>query len=265
MIVGVDHLALSCDDVDAAGVLLRASGYREAFVERDLPNSEVKGPFVHELHATHSIAYYEADGGTPVELTNYGGPVSDAPAHYSALVAAPTGESAAGDGWGAVWEAAGYGRAAAYEWPGLGATVWAVEDAGAPAVRAVLSPAHDVDRATGFWRDAVGLRLAAEGSTENRRWARVELAGPVPGWGLGLVVAEGAPRPDARLDDRGFACLGLLCTSLERDGARLLAGGAVETSGRFDVTVHGRPLAVAFFRGPDGELIELIEVRRNVG
>jgi len=264
MIVGVDHLALSCDDVDAAGAVLRRAGFREAFVERGLPNAAVKGLFVHELHPAHSIGYYEAGGGTPLELTHYGGPVAARPAHYVPLLAAPPGGQAEDGDWSGVWAAAGYGAAGAYAWPELGATVWALSSSGPPAVRAVLSPAADLGRAVAFWT-AVGCRPVAEGAADGRGWARLAFGAPLPAWKLELVVAEGDPRSDSCLDDRGFPCLAFLCTSLERDGETLVAAGALETSGRFDVTVNGRALAVAFFRGPEGELLELVDVRRDVG
>lgn len=268
MIVGADHLALSCDDVAAAGAVLERYGYRAAFVEDRLPNADVTRGFVAAFHPTHSIAYYEAGAGTPLELTNYGGPVTGRPARYQALVARPPG-SEEGDGgpWEAVWRASGVVSPRAVSWPGLGTTVWAdaAGDTGeAPAVRTVLCPVPDLPRAAAFWRDGVGCRPTGGGRADDgRAWERLAVAPPFASWALDLVLAEAADPGPARLDDRGFPCVALLCTSLVRDGQRLLAAGATETSGRFEVTVNGRPLAVAFFRAPGGELVELIEFRKD--
>jgi catechol 2,3-dioxygenase-like lactoylglutathione lyase family enzyme len=266
MIVGVDHLALSCKDVDVAGPILQRSGYRAAFVERALPNASVKEPLVHAFHPAHAIAYYDLPEGTPLELTNYGGPVVSRPSRYHALVdAPPAGATPVDDeSWTSIWKAVGCDDPSAFAWPGLNATVWSGADAaGAPSVRMVLCPVDDVERAASFWETALNARIEARGTADDgSRWVRVKFAAPVKRWRLDVVLAEGDVPKESKLDDAGFPCLALLCTSLARDTQRLARAGAT-TTGTFDVGVNGRDLAVAFFRGPDGELLELIEVRKD--
>jgi hypothetical protein len=99
---------------------------------------------------------------------------------------------------------------------------------------------------------------------DGRRWSRLAIRAPVPNWSLTLILVEGAPLIDTPLlDAPGFPCLALLSSALDRDGERLQQAGASDSTGEFQVEVNGKPLRVAVYRAPGGELIELIEIHRG--
>ena len=57
MILGVEHIALSCENVDNSSEVLRKSGYDVTFVEKDVPNNKAKESFLKLYTPVHSIGY----------------------------------------------------------------------------------------------------------------------------------------------------------------------------------------------------------------
>lgn len=269
MILGADHVALSCEDVASASGVLAQAGYRARFLERDLPNPPAKRAFLGAYHPRHSLAYCEGPGGAALELTEHGGALPDAASPYQVLLGAAPPETRAVDmadsPWVCVWqEAFGCRRPRAALWSPLRAQFWHDSDAGGAAtgVRALLVPVADVARAQEFWLSAMGCGLVAEGRSEAGPWVRVAFRAPVPQWSLDVILAEGDGQPGSSLlDAAGFPCLGLLSTNVPRDSDRMRQAGAREGSGEFHVEINGKTLRIAVVRGPDGELLELIQYR----
>ncbi len=82
MILGVDHVALSCDDLRRAAQNLEREGFRLKFVEERLPNAEAKKPFLREYRPDHGLAYCQGRAGVAVELTRHGRPLTNGPGFY---------------------------------------------------------------------------------------------------------------------------------------------------------------------------------------
>jgi hypothetical protein len=82
----------------------------------------------------------------------------------------------------------------------------------------------------------------------------------VPAWCLDLVLVEMEfARPLPLIDDAGFPCLALISRRLASDKEAVLDLGAREACDEFNLEVGGRVLNILIMRGPDNELIELIE------
>jgi catechol 2,3-dioxygenase-like lactoylglutathione lyase family enzyme len=270
MILGVDHLALTCTELDAASQQLATSGFPVRFSQRDIPNFAGKAPLLAEYQPLHSMAFCEGTGTTAIELTLHGARMAPTRASYELLLSVQRSSS-----WsecpppsnaGKIWEhALGLGAVRCGTWTDSGAIFWFEPEAAAPTgVRALLVPVRDLDRTISFWKGALGLRGLTEGSTDGRRWARGRFVSPVPAWCLDVVIAEGEELPPAScLDAPGFPCLALLSTDARRDEAKLLSAGGTESTGVFEVNIDGKGLQVVVLRGPDGELVELLQVNRG--
>lgn len=269
MIVGVDHVALTCADLDGAVADLRAWGFETRFIEEDIPNPPSKRPFLGSYRDTHSIAYCGVEAGVAVELVNHG-TASGWRGPYEVMVAGrPPPSSTASDrekDWDAVWESAlGIGGVTCVTLPTTRAPLWCSDESSTQAgVRAVGLSVSDVNRSASFWSDGAGFRPSAEGEAGGRKWARLTLQAPVPSWSLDVVLVEdGGGWHSVPLDALGFSCLALLSTGIERDLARLASCGGRESSEVFDLRVGGKKLRLLLLRGPDGEPVELVEARRR--
>ncbi|KAA0205574.1 hypothetical protein EDM68_05350 [Candidatus Uhrbacteria bacterium] len=88
MIIALDHLARAVPDFDAAIASMEADGYRAKFIVRDVPNPQIKRPFLNRWSDTHSLALFVREGGLPVEILSY----DHAPCGHSALHVMPEAE-----------------------------------------------------------------------------------------------------------------------------------------------------------------------------
>jgi catechol 2,3-dioxygenase-like lactoylglutathione lyase family enzyme len=270
MIMGVDHVALTCTDLDTAAQQLSESGFRVRFSQRDIPNFAGKAPLLARYQPLHSMAFCEGTSSTAIELTLHGPERPPRRASYEVLLhAEPSGswsECESPDGIAALWrDTLGVGAVRCGAWDGSGAQFWYEPGAGAPAaVRALFVPVSDLDRSITFWKGALGLRSLTPGETDGRRWARGRFVSPVPAWCLDVVLAETAEAPQPQvLDAGGFPCLALLSTDARKDEEKLLAHGGTDSTGLFEVVIDGKGLQVLVLRGPDGELVELLQVNRG--
>jgi catechol 2,3-dioxygenase-like lactoylglutathione lyase family enzyme len=273
MILGVDHLALSCDDVRTTTQSLTEYGYRLGFLQTNMPNHELKRPFLGEYNSLHSVAYCVGKRGVALELTDHGGLLRNQDSHYQLLMGGDLGGASLweieSNSWSDTWQDA-YGckepKTAMFH--GLHAQYWfdrashGLEDSG---VRALLIPVANAEKAEHFWQRGLGCQRVSEGvSNDGTRWRRIAFRSPTAqNWSLDIILAEKRIEIKApMLDDSGFPCLAILTTSMKRDMEKLWETGVTESTGEFMVEVNGRTLKVLIFRGPDDELIELIEIQR---
>ena len=75
-----------------------------------------------------------------------------------------------------------------------------------------------------------------------------------------LVVERAATFPASKLDTVGFCCIAFIETNLPRLLTRVEEAGfdATETE---SLTVNGKPLSIAFCRGNNGEIVEIIGLK----
>src|SRR5262245_38618011 len=110
MILGADHIAVSCWDIQDASQQLDAAGYRVRFLQEAVPNRLAKQRFLAAYEPSHAIAYCQAEEGLALELTRHASPLCKAPSPYQVLLGAPLpGSLPFSDvepAWGAAWRAA---------------------------------------------------------------------------------------------------------------------------------------------------------------
>lgn len=120
-------------------------------------------------------------------------------------------------------------------------------------IDAVLLETSDVERSTVFW-----LKLGFKEKGKSELCFMTPLSKKK--LDLKLIQMPQKPRRLYHLDDDGFPCLALLTTHIERD--RLLFG--YTASDIFSLTVHHRSLDICLGRGPDGECVELIAMKKGL-
>jgi len=273
MILGVDHLALSCENLDVDGPAIVRAGFEEKFRQYLVPNSPGKRPFLVEYRPEHSVGYYQTTNSVAIELTQHGTPLKEGESGYQVLLSKPPEGYRSGERkserWKSVWKRA-YSCASPQMavWPNLQAQFWYDSSDGNDTntkVKAVLVPVPNLEEAETFWNKGLGCHSYSKSLTgEKPRWSLMGFVSPAGSWSLDVILAESSEsRSMPRLDQAGFPCLALLTTSIKRDARRIWNAGAEESTGEFQVEVNGKPLRVAVFRGPDGNLIELIEFQRQ--
>jgi len=72
MILGVDHLAMSVTDTDAASAEMQASGFQCEFVQRNVRNDVAKNELLTARSEAHDLGVFRPDsGGVAIEITNH--------------------------------------------------------------------------------------------------------------------------------------------------------------------------------------------------
>lgn len=82
MIVGFDHLSMSCIDLDTALDNLLEYGYSEIFRENKLKNEPTKKRLLKNYETSHDMAYIEHKNGFVLELTRYNSTKCNSPGNF---------------------------------------------------------------------------------------------------------------------------------------------------------------------------------------
>jgi hypothetical protein len=253
LILGVSHMTLACDDIDAGLGHLAGLGYRPEFIERDLPSPRAKASLLSAPFASHAIAYTRAAHGLPIELISYGGAPPPPAGRFVGIFDEP----------GAVVSPAataapipGRPSLAAATLPGFEPPMLATRSRKKGGLVGAVVTVADMARARRFWCEGFGLR-------EVGTWyggINLEFASPVPAWRFSISLVQGkGETPQPFLDSLGMACLSFVSSSLERDAAQLRQCGATHATCPLAMTVNGKALSVEILRGPDGEFVELLQ------
>ncbi len=72
MIINIDHIGLSSNDLSKDGTHLTALGYEKVFEEIGLENMDIKRPYLQEFTPTHNIVLYRKNDTFDIELLQHG-------------------------------------------------------------------------------------------------------------------------------------------------------------------------------------------------
>ena len=233
-----------------------------------MSNYEGKFPFLHTPSPFHSLAFFQHDHGMPLELIQYNGSFHPSTSFFQVLFDAPRPEaipSLRNDyiPWKAFWDVVLGSRSEAGRSRAFDTVLWFNERSEKRnGLQAVLVPVINVYSALKFWQEGLGFKLVERGETSpGEEWAYITFRSPVKSWSLSVILAETVSEiPQQMLDNSGFNCLALLSTSLRQDRKKIYSAGATDSTGEFDLTINRKHLKVEIFRGPEGELIELLEI-----
>lgn len=117
---------------------------------------------------------------------------------------------------------------------------------------------RDWEKSLAFYRDLLGFPVVAQGGTPDRKvWlldigdgSHIELFEPT----------DNTPKPGDDSVNDSFTHFAFRTTNLHEVIEYLQAAGVEITRGPFDVTLSPIEATVAFFNGPDGEVLELFQV-----
>ncbi|KZM49939.1 hypothetical protein [Labrenzia sp. OB1] len=268
MIVGVDHIALTCADLETGQRALDSLGLAERFADRGVANAPQKRALLSEYGPLHDIAVYDPDNGSAIELTAHdvmhrGGrngytPVLDVTVDAVTVEPAEDCESeclAAAFG-------NGFGR---FALSGLDTYCYLRPVCETSCLHAGVLTVADLDASLSFFSSGLSCKIDRQGVTGGRRWAVVKPPALMPKWRLELLLVEehGNVEEHRYLDDAGWPCLACLTTSIEVDAEKLRQASARQVGEIFDLEVNGKALRILLASGPNGELLELIEITKK--
>lgn len=120
----------------------------------------------------------------------------------------------------------------------------------------LLVKCHDLNRSLRFWKDGIGFTL----DQSDEASPVLTFRSLMPRWSTRLFLEKSdCAAEDGFLDDEGYTCLSLMTRSVADAQAHLVQYGARDFGQPFNARVGQHNLKLNFFRGPEGELFELIE------
>jgi hypothetical protein len=265
MIVGVSHIVLGSSSLEDDVHLLGGLGYDVGFVEKGLPTHPGKRPYMTGASEGQALALCYAPSGPALELIAYGsvlGPCSS-PLQLAMSAAVPpeTSEAPLDPEIAAAWRGCfGSPLSAALVRGIVTPLLFAASGEGAGTI---LHRVGDLAAARAFWSQ-LGWASPKGRADAGAGWSLLAFSSAAARWRASLLLVESAsPVREAHLDTAGFRCLSFVTTSLERDGEVLRRAGTTRSTGRMEYVINGKPLALEIFAGPDGVMIELLELVRG--
>jgi hypothetical protein len=270
MILGVEHIALSCDNLLQSIDAVKTLGYTDKFVQKDLPNDLAKTDLLRTYEPFHSIAYCQKPDSISIELTQHSEPLKQSPSFYQVHFAIKPEHCSNGIQSAllpALWQSSlDLQSPQSGIWSPFKSVVWYENALTQPASNAITSIAlqvRNLKKSYHFWTEALACRPINQGNTNGQEWSVLSIVSPVPSWSLKVVLVESqSPSKKPFLDDSGFPCLALITNNLKQDAAKALQAGGHSSANEFISSVNGKILQIQLVRGPDQELIELIEFQR---
>lgn len=268
MILGVDHVALSCFDMASSVACLERLGFVAKFSEYGLPNPREKHELLGQEEATHDIAWCRGDEGIAIELTRHGSAVSHSGAGYKVLfegTARGDGAIEDEDAWlaafGSFCESTQDEGIRSVYWSEFHSSVYWRPAAVRPRIRYIGIPAVDMAVTMGFWAQALGCRW--DTIDDSATVVRGGIVSPNPAWTQEFVVCPGEVQGVSHLDRPGFACVAFLSSNLRADLEHVSQCGPMTATSPFTLGVAGRELLIAMVRDPSGNIIELIQFEKG--
>lgn len=262
-VLGLSHL---CFGAMQAGrpAIFEELGYADKFFEPGLANPAEKKPFMATDSPGLAVRLVVQPGAASLELLRHSSPSGPGPETYVMFAGCPAALLAryprAGDDSAALALQAAFGapvHALGVEGP---ARLLAL-DAGAlgrSGVAGVLCAVPAPDASLDFWR--AGFGFSEHSRAGDSAWMRLQLASFVPGWGCQLVAYQAAGLPAGHIDDHGCACMSFITRDIVAAHAALAHCGASMVGDVFAQVVGGVRVEAFFARGPQGELVEVLQL-----
>lgn len=238
-VLGLSHLCVGCtgamDEVERA---LVGCGYAVQFTHKDLSNPQSKKGLVRTWTEAHNMRFFAAPGLPSIEILH----------HHDAVV---SGDS---NYWPHVHVPAAGGREC-NTLARFGVSLVG-ENRATSGNLLVIMACENIKSQLVFWEKAMGFTV----HYCERDSAELRFRSLSPTWciDLRLEKSEGRVEP-TYLDDTGCTCLSFLTRDIGETLKSCREFGASRIGGIFPMETGGKSVDLAFVRGPQGEIIELLQ------
>jgi hypothetical protein len=230
MLVQLDHIALTAEDLSRHDAFLQALGYECVFSYRGIPNPENKRELMGEWSDSHSLVLYKRGESIPIELIDYGYTVESHDPYKLPFEVFTSSQNCT--------------RLEGIE---KQKTTSSEESRHLFDHVCVRTPVPNESRK--FWAD-LGLTQLAE---EHLQYDSPLMDHPIT---VELQLSPITPG-SSLLDGKGFRCLAFVTNSIEEELGRLSDLGYTTTSIR-RIDLPHRSMQLAFVIGPAHEPVELV-------
>ena len=236
MILKIDHIALSSDDITRTMDVLTPLGYRQRFFETNVPNLSIKNAFLKTPCSRHDIALMEIEGGYPIEILSHQSVHPDRT--DIRLIAGPD----------PIFKSLNLENSV----PIIRRKYWNNH----LRFDTVTRPCRWLDKSVSFWES---MGFTVEEKYENR--ALLKYQSILTGSPLFMELRQSPSEASIFLDSAGFNSIAFITSSCKREKIGLTQKG-YRTTEVASLGLDGKSLDICFVQGPSKELVELIQIRK---
>jgi len=234
MIINIDHIGLSSNDLSKDGTQLAALGYEKVFEEIDIENMEVKRPYLQEFSPTHSLALYRKNDAFDIELLQHK-KNDETPGRRDKACPVPTSIPTSGEGFIFPFNKKNNNELN--------------ENA---QLDTFIIQTNDVEKSTTFFQV---LGFKPNGEIDDLQ--RLTFTALIEKTTYHILLKKTETTAKYYMDTPGFNSIALVSTNAEKEQRKLQKKGYT-TGDIGQITVNNRLLNVFFVTGPSNELIEII-------
>lgn len=264
MILGFEHVTLSCDDVEAAVTALSKFGYSPSLAPCWVENHAAKTPLLHDYQPTMHVALLDCLKRTRIEIARQSNVKEHGEGSYGIILGA-AGEVGDHDFKSTHELVCGSRLLTKIELAALPSTAVYVDGstsaaAGERGIKGVSFRTADIAASCAFWSELLGVE-PERSEAVRRRTVTLPFEAAFPRWSLDLHFFEIAASDQPQmLDDQGFTNLALIVSDLSYDRDAFIAAGAEVITGVFSIEIGGQSVLAELFRGPSGQIIEVVQI-----
>lgn len=266
-ILGVDHICTSCKDIKFTSEKFNKTQYRTIFLEYGLQSTKEKKPYLQKFTVDHDAAFLKSKNGLSIEVIDHNSELIKTMGPYKILFKHE--QSFSNEFFfdndpikKIIEEAFGFpiflDNISEFNIP-----FYSHEEPSHEGLSSVIIECKNLSNCIRFWENAIGFKIKTK-SQGKTPWCLLEFVGIVSSMTIKLLLVEtNTPKEKSYLDYSGWTCLSFMVKGMDSALKQVQKFGATDIGTPYKMEIGGNTLRLSFFRGPEGELIEFLELYNN--
>ena len=268
IILGVDHICTSCNNIKIGTERFQSLQYNTMFMEYGLQSPKEKKPYLKKFTKIHDAAFLKSNKGLAIEVIDHHSESIKMNGPYKVLLKNRNESSSnlkniKNDPIKQLIEKA-FGFNISHEKiSDFDISYYNPEESSSNGLSAVIIECENLYTSSKFWEKGIGFRTikAVKGKLP---WCMMEFPGLVSSMKIKLLLVETKKiKTKFYLDYSGWTCLSFIVKGIDSALKQVKKYGAIDIGQPYKMEIGGNNLFLSFFRGPEGELIEFLELANN--
>ncbi len=268
-ILGIDHVCVSCKNIQNDFKLIHELGYETLFTESNLEISDEKRIFLSQNHVNHDLVFLNSPQNVSIELIDHYGVSGNYNDVFSLVFDVPKKitlnfKLMDRDFICELLENELNSKISKKKIPEIQLTFYQKETDTTYGLSMLIIKNKCIDKASNFWCQGFGFRSIKSSIFNNLRYEILQFSAPIKQWSFKLLLIEEKSKKNIpNLDDLGCTCLSFVVNDIKNFLEKLNNFGMMSIGKPYDVKIGGKEMRLVFLRGPEHEIVELIEFKKK--
>lgn len=264
-ILGISHICVNSNNLEATLQDLKILNYNLLFKENHLPVSNEKMPFLRTKVDYHDSMFFKSTNNIGLEVINHGTRTNNV-GSYNILFYVDKNYQYLLDGnhdseIKSIIKNVFGAKIHRVQLSSLDTPFYYSYDERFDDTSTIVLECINLSTSSKFWQDNLGFKLI-KSNEHNPKLHLLEFSSPIKNWCARLLLIETRLEPNEPfLDDVGLTCVSFITTNIELCLSQMKKSSARHIGDVFDMSIGGKNLKLVFIRGPNSEIIELMEFR----